>query len=67
MTASLFWILNMKITLNIVGADASVRPKQNNIKILDKHKSKVVGVGVLDDPKKIYELFFYCIIYFFLI
>lgn len=29
MTASLFWILNMKMTLNIVGADASVRPKQN--------------------------------------
>ena len=47
MAASLFCILNMKMTLNIVGADVSVRPKQNNIKILDKHKSEVVGIGVL--------------------
>ena len=54
MTASLFWILNMKMTLNIVGADAFVRPKQNNIKILDKHKSKVVGVGVLRATRKKY-------------
>ena len=47
MAASLFCILNMKMTLNIVGAAVSVRPKQNNIKILDKHKSEVVGIGVL--------------------
>ena len=31
MTASLFWILNMKMTLNIVGADASVRPHNQAI------------------------------------
>ncbi len=37
-----------------VGADALGCSKQkNNIKIFDKHKSEVVGVGVLDDPKKI--------------
>ena len=24
---------------------------KNNIKIFDKHKSNIVGVGVLDDPK----------------
>ena len=74
MTASLFWILNMKMTLNIVGADASVRSKQNNIKIFDKHKSEVVGVGVLR-ATRITKLFFilyeirkyYCIIYSFLI
>ena len=37
-----------------VGADVSVRPKQNknNIKIFNKHKLDVVGVGVPDDPKK---------------
>lgn len=38
-----------------VGADASVRleknQNRNNIKIFDKHKSDVVGVGVPDDPK----------------
>ena len=38
-----------------VGADASVRPKQNknNIKIFNKHKLDNVGVGVPDDPEKI--------------
>ena len=39
---------------NAVGADASVRleknQNRNNIKIFDKHKSDVVGVGVPDDP-----------------
>ena len=35
-----------------VGADASVRPKQNNIRTFGKFKSNVVGVGVLDDPLK---------------
>ena len=40
-------------TLINVGADASVRPKQNknNIKIFNKHKLDNVGVGVPDDPK----------------
>ena len=39
-----------------VGADASVRleknQNKNNIKIFEKLKSDVVGVGVLDDPKE---------------
>ena len=39
-----------KYKSNAVGADASVRPKQN--KIFDKHKSDIVGVGVPDDPLK---------------
>ena len=39
-----------KYKSNALGADASVRPKQN--KIFDKHKSDIVGVGVLDDPLK---------------
>ena len=39
-----------KYKSNAVGADVSVRPKQN--KIFDKHKSDIVGVGVPDDPLK---------------
>ena len=39
-----------KYKSNAVGADASLRPKQN--KIFDKHKSDIVGVGVPDDPLK---------------
>ena len=46
----------VKIKLNIVGADASVRLEKNqnrkNIRIFEKLKFNVVGVGVLDDPKK---------------
>ena len=41
--------------INVV-ADASVRleknQNKNNIKIFEKFKSDVVGVGVLDDPKE---------------
>ena len=44
----------VKIKLNIVGADASVRLRkdqnENNIKIFEKFKSNAVGVGVPDDP-----------------
>ena len=47
---------NNKIKFNTVGADASVRleknQNKNNIKIFEKFKSDVVGVGVLDDPKE---------------
>ena len=45
----------VKIKLNIVGADASVRleknQNRNNIKTFDEHKLNAVGVGVPDDPQ----------------
>ena len=51
----------VKIKLNIVGADASVRleknQNRNNIRTFVKSKSNAVGVGVLDDP-------FYCLFLF---
>lgn len=44
--------------LNNVGADASVRLKQNknNIITFEKHKPNIVGVGVPDDPKEKHKL-----------
>ena len=42
-----------KIELNVVGADASVRPQdpnKYNLKTFEKFESDIVGVGVLDDP-----------------
>ena len=43
-----------------VGADASVRleknQNKNNIKIFEKFKSDVVGVGVPDDPQTKYRI-----------
>ena len=43
---------------NVVGADASVRLKQNknNIITFEKHKPNIVGVGVPDDPKEKHKL-----------
>ena len=43
---------------NTVGADASVRLKQNknNIITFEKHKPNIVGVGVPDDPKEKHKL-----------
>ena len=49
----------VKIKLNIVGADASVRleknQNRNNIRTFVKSKSNAVGVGVPDDPKEKYK------------